>query len=179
MLPRSRGILLAQVLFASAVAASGCATTQSMARPAAFPRAPLPPASLRPALPRPALVPLMPDVMRTAHDLRGVSYRIGGEYPGDGFDCSGFIHYVFTRHHIDVPRTVAEQFEVGSKVSLKNVQQGDLVFFSTIAPGATHVGLAVDQQTFIHAPGAGGVVRVERLDTPYWHDRVVGVRRVM
>jgi cell wall-associated NlpC family hydrolase len=181
MVSRCRGWLVAQVLLASAVAASGCATSssgQAMARPAAFPTAPLPPASIRPSVPGLARVPTLPGVLRTAYDLRGINYRLGGEYPSDGFDCSGFVRYVFTRHHIDVPRTVAEQFVVGSKVNLKNVQQGDLVFFSTTAPGASHVGLAIDQGTFIHAPGAGGVVRVERLDTPYWHDRVVGVRRI-
>ena len=179
MSARYRGLLLAHALWASAVAASGCASTSVMARPAAFPTAPLPPASIRPSVPNLVRAPTMPQVLQTAYALRGVNYRLGGELPADGFDCSGFIRYVFGRNHVDVPRTVTEQYAVGSKVNLKNVKEGDLVFFSTIARGATHVGLVVDPGTFIHAPGAGGVVRTERLNTPYWQDRVVGVRRVM
>jgi cell wall-associated NlpC family hydrolase len=174
---RYLALRLVPMLVASAVVASGCASTQAMARPAAFPNAPLPPASIRPpALARPAA---LPDLIQTAYNLQGINYQLGGEFPGVGFDCSGFVRYVFARNHVDVPRTVAEQFSVGSDVNLKNVREGDLVFFSTIAPGATHVGLVLDRDTFIHAPGAGGVVRTERLTTPYWQQRIVGVKRVL
>jgi cell wall-associated NlpC family hydrolase len=176
---RYLGWRLVPMLMASAVAASGCVSTQAMARPAAFPTAPLPPASIRPSAPGPVRVPALPDVLQTAYDLRGIDYRLGGEFPADGFDCSGFVRYVFARNRVDVPRTVAEQFSVGSSVKLKDVREGDLVFFTTIAPGASHVGLALDRESFIHAPGSGGVVRIERLTAPYWHDRIVGVKRVL
>ncbi len=179
MSARYPGLRLVPMLVASAVAASGCVSTQAMARPAAFPTAPLPPASIRPSAPALVRAPTLPDVLQTAYGLRGINYRLGGGFPADGFDCSGFVRYVFARNHVDVPRTVTEQFSVGSSVRLKDVREGDLVFFSTIAPGATHVGLVLDRDTFIHAPGAGGVVRIERLTAPYWHERVVGVRRVL
>jgi cell wall-associated NlpC family hydrolase len=176
---RSRGLRLVPTLVASAVVASGCASTQAMARPAAFPTAALPPASIRPSVPAVARAGTLPDVLQTAFNLQGINYQLGGEFPGVGFDCSGFVRYVFTRNHVDVPRTVAEQFAVGSNVKLKDVREGDLVFFSTIAPGATHVGLVLDRDTFIHAPGAGGVVRTERLTSPYWQERIVGVKRIL
>jgi cell wall-associated NlpC family hydrolase len=166
------------LVVAAALAASGCASA-SGARPAAFPRAPLPPAALQPAGLAPASVPSVPDVVQTAYALRGIDYRLGGDLPSDGFDCSGFVRYVFLRNRIDVPRTVSEQFATGAEIDADEVQVGDLVFFSTIAPGASHVGLVVGPETFIHAPGAGGVVRVERFNTPYWQRRMVGARRVM
>jgi hypothetical protein len=64
----------------------------------------------------------------------------------------------------------------------KDLGAGDLIFFSTIARGASHVGIALgpDQPgLFVHAPGTGGAVRVERYDSSYWHDRIVGVRRLL
>ena len=120
-------------------------------------------------------------VTRTALSLRGTRYRLGGESPKDGFDCSGFVHYVFEQNQLEVPRTVADQFQFGQKIEVEDVQKGDLLFFSTIGPGATHVGIALGADSigeFVHAPGAGGAVRVERFDAPYWRNKLVGVRRV-
>lgn len=120
-------------------------------------------------------------VTKTALNLRGTKYRLGGEAPGEGFDCSGFVHYVFEQHQIDVPRTVAEQFQVGERIAPEDIQKGDLLFFATTGKGATHVGIALGpegQGEFVHAPGAGGSVRVEHFDAPYWRSKLVGVRRV-
>jgi cell wall-associated NlpC family hydrolase len=104
---------------------------------------------------------------------------MGGESPARGFDCSGFVQYVFGQQHVDLPRTVGDQYRSGTSVPLARVRAGDLVFFSTVAPGASHVGLAVGADgEFIHAPSENGVVRVERLDSPYWRSRFVGARRV-
>jgi cell wall-associated NlpC family hydrolase len=156
----------------------GCASGTG-ARPAAFPGAPAPPGGLRPpglAAPR---APGVPALIHTAFGLRGTRYRYGGESPGEGFDCSGFIRYVFGANRLDVPRTVGEQYEWGSAVGRDGIEKGDLIFFTTIAPGASHVGLAIGDGAFIHAPGDGGAVRVDRLDAPYWQTRIVGVRRVL
>lgn len=109
--------------------------------------------------------------------LRGAPYRNGGGDPS-GFDCSGFVAYVFAQQGIFVPRTVAEQYDLGHQVNRRSIAAGDLVFFSTVSPGASHVGIAVSDEEFIHAPTASGVVRVERLTSPYWASRLVGVRRV-
>jgi cell wall-associated NlpC family hydrolase len=114
-------------------------------------------------------------ILATALDLRGEPYRLGGAAPG-GFDCSGFVQYVLRQHAIDMPRTVIEQFDVGADT--RDIEPGDLVFFQTVGSKASHVGIALDSQSFVHAPNSRGVVRVERFDTPYWSSRFLGAKRV-
>ena len=111
--------------------------------------------------------------------LKGVRYRIGGDEPGSGFDCSGLVRYVFQHHSVTMPRTVAEQYSFGRRVGTGDIRPGDLVFFSTTGRGATHVGIAIGSGEFVHAPGSGAVVRTERYDSPYWRSRMVGVRRAL
>jgi cell wall-associated NlpC family hydrolase len=113
----------------------------------------------------------------TALSLRGRPYRDGGADPA-GFDCSGFVYYVFSQHGVPVPRTVGEQFRAGRTVDPGTLEPGDLVFFTTTAPGASHVGMSIGGDEFVHAPSHAGNVRVERLSGPYWAPRFVGARRV-
>jgi cell wall-associated NlpC family hydrolase len=117
-------------------------------------------------------------VTGTALELRGTPYRNGGADPS-GFDCSGFVQYVFAQHGIFVPRKVIEQFRQGKDVQATQIEAGDLVFFTTVAPGASHVGIALGGDTFVHAPSTTGEVRIERLSAPYWSTRFVGARRVI
>lgn len=119
------------------------------------------------------------EVLQTALAYRGVPYRYGGDDPATGFDCSGFIQFVLAEHALTVPRTAAEQFRIGRRVQARDIQEGDLVFFSTVAPGASHVGLALSATEFVHAPATSGVVRVERLNAAYWQSRFVGARRLL
>jgi cell wall-associated NlpC family hydrolase len=113
----------------------------------------------------------------TALALRGAPYRNGGSDPS-GFDCSGFVTYVFGQSGIALPRTVGELSREGREVN-GPLEPGDLVFFTTIAPGASHVGIAIGGDEFVHAPSTSGQVRVERLGAPYWSTRFVGARRVL
>lgn len=117
-------------------------------------------------------------VAGTALSLRGSPYRAGGSDPG-GFDCSGFVSYVFARHGYAVPRNVGELFRTGETVALDAVQPGDLVFFDTAGGGASHVGIAIGGDQFVHAPSTNGVVRVDRVSATYWAPRFVGARRLM
>lgn len=117
-------------------------------------------------------------IVADALALRGAPYRNGGTDPEKGFDCSGFVRYVLGRHGITAPRQTADQFAAGAAVAPGKLRPGDLVFFSTVAPGASHVGIAIDDDEFVHAPSSRGVVRVERLALPYWQRRFVGVRRL-
>jgi cell wall-associated NlpC family hydrolase len=117
-------------------------------------------------------------VAAAALELRGVPYRNGGTDPG-GFDCSGLVRYVFDREGVALPRQTAAQFRAGVPIRREAVRAGDLLFFSTVAPGASHVAIALDEETFVHAPSSRGVVRVERLALPYWNSRFVGARRVI
>jgi len=114
----------------------------------------------------------------TALSLRGAPYRNGGVDPANGFDCSGFVRYVYQQHGVPMPRAVKEQFQVGKSVSRDHLEAGDLVFFSTVSPGASHVGIMIGGDQFIHAPSERGVVRVESLGSQYWSSRYVGAKRV-
>ena len=104
-------------------------------------------------------------------------YRNGGSDP-NGFDCSGFTQWVFAQTGVAIPREVEEQFKVGKKIRIDDLQPGDLVFFHTVSRGASHVGIFVADDQFIHAPSSKGVVRVESINSSYWLPRFVGARRL-
>jgi len=114
----------------------------------------------------------------TALSLRGAPYKDGGIDPATGFDCSGFVRYVYEQHGVEMPRQVREQFHVGKTVDRDRLEPGDLVFFSTVAPGASHVGIMIGGDQFVHAPSEKGVVRVESLTQQYWASRFIGAKRV-
>jgi cell wall-associated NlpC family hydrolase len=158
--------------------AAGCASSGAV--PSPFPR---PGSSSKVAdhpVPDPPLPPgdtPLPPIVGTAMSLRGAPYRNGGSDPS-GFDCSGFVSYVFAQQGLALPRTVAELYDSGRAVTADSPAPGDLVFFSTVAPGATHVGIVVSADLFVHAPSSNGVVRVDRMSSPYWSSRLVGLRRV-
>ena len=165
------------VLATTVSACAARASSPGMPRPAPFPSPPSP-ASIRPELSAAPTLIAPSELIRTALSLEGVPYRWGGDEPGTGFDCSGFVQYVLAQHRIAAPRTSADQFMLGAGVELDQVRAGDLVFFSTVAPGASHVGLALNNEEFVHAPAASGVVRVEKVRSSYWSARYVGARRV-
>jgi cell wall-associated NlpC family hydrolase len=150
--------------------ASACASTGAVPRPFPTPGAAT---GVRP--PSSALDGYA--IAGTALSLRGAPYRNGGSDPS-GFDCSGFVWYVFARHGITVPRTVGQQFHSGVEVTPNALQAGDLVFFSTGAPGASHVGMSIGGDEFVHAPSSRGDVRVERISARYWSSRYVGAKRL-
>ena len=177
---RARGASRIWTIVVLLFAASACAAHTS---PSAFPHpAPFPSAgstpSNRPDSPSGPALAAPSALIQTALSLEGVPYQWGGDQPSTGFDCSGFVQYVLGQHNIAAPRTASEQFLIGKQVELAQVRAGDLVFFSTVAPGASHVGLAVSNEEFVHAPAANGVVRVERVRSSYWLSRYVGARRV-
>jgi murein DD-endopeptidase len=116
-------------------------------------------------------------VVSDAHAFTGTAYRPGGVDP-DGFDCSGFVQFLYGRQGIPLPRTAAAQFAVGSKVPAPRIAPGDLVFFRTAGRRVSHVGVALGDGTFLHAPNVGSRVRVDRLAAPYWSRRFAGARRV-
>jgi cell wall-associated NlpC family hydrolase len=113
----------------------------------------------------------------TALSLRGAPYRNGGNDP-EGFDCSGFTKYVYARHGVTLPREVRDQFRLGKAVNAARLEAGDLLFFTTVGPGPTHVAIAIGGDQFVHAPSSAGVVRVERLSARYWSARYLGARRI-
>ena len=114
-------------------------------------------------------------VLQTCRSYLGTPYVWGGEQPG-GFDCSGYIQYVWAQHGYKIPRTADIQFNVGQKVSRGEELPGDLVFFETYAPGASHVGVYLGRGYFIHASSSRGVT-IDRLSTDFFAQRYLGAKR--
>ncbi len=171
-------MLVAAPVALVAALASSCASTSGLPRPTPFPGAP---AIVRGVLAVEAAPAAAAGVVTTALAQRGVPYQFGGTSPAEGFDCSGLVQYAFGQHRVAVPRTVAEQWSAGRRVSDRVIRAGDLLFFATEGNGATHVGIAVGPpggDEFVHAPGERGVVRLDHLNAPYWRARFVGVRRL-
>ena len=117
------------------------------------------------------------ELVGAALSLRGAPYRNGGTDPS-GFDCSGFTQYVFSQFGLSLPREVREQYRVGKTVKAEELAPGDILFFTTTAPGPSHVAIAIGGDQFVHAPSSTGVVRVEHLSSSYWSPRYLGARRV-
>ncbi len=168
---------LALTLFALASAA--CASTGGVPRPFPTPGGGNSPP---PEAPSPAVTAANPAqdgyaISGTALSLRGVPNRNGGSDPS-GFDCSGLVWYVFGQHGLRVPRTVGELYRAGTPIDRNSLDAGDLVFFDTKGAGATHVGIAIGGDEFVHAPNSTGEVRVDRLGANYWMGRFVGARRL-
>jgi cell wall-associated NlpC family hydrolase len=116
-------------------------------------------------------------MVERAVSMLGQPYRFGGAAPG-GFDCSGLVAYAANGAGIRVPRTAAEQMNVGRPVARGAVQAGDLVFMH-LAHKELHVGIAVDDERFVHAPSAGGRVRIDSLDAPPYAKGYLGARRII
>jgi peptidoglycan DL-endopeptidase CwlO len=159
-----------------------CATAGGTPRP--FPPA-SPPSDTEPAAEDRGAVARAPraaDMQRialisTALDLRGTRYRFGGT-DTSGFDCSGFTQYVFAKHDLQLPREARDQFRTGTPVRRQDLRPGDLIFFTTTAPGPSHVGIALGGDEFVHAPSSRGVVRIDRISSAYWSRRLIGARRM-
>lgn len=117
------------------------------------------------------------DVVVGALALIGSPYRYGGRNP-DGFDCSGFVAYVYGETlGVILPRRSEEMVRVGAALDRGALAPGDLVFFNTLGRRYSHVGIYIGDDRFVHAPARGGRVRVERLGDPYWSTRYNGARR--
>ena len=116
-------------------------------------------------------------IVQMAQQYMGTPYAWGGSSPG-GFDCSGFIYYIYSQFGISLPRMSDGQFEVGRAISGDNLLPGDLVFFTTYEPGASHVGIYLGGGRFIHASSAAGEVTITPLGKSYYQERYLGARRV-
>ncbi len=118
-------------------------------------------------------------LLAAAMGLRDIRYVRGGRNPATGFDCSGFVRYVFS-HAIGVqlPNTSASQFLAGIKVKRDDIKPGDLVFFRTHGRHRiSHVGIYISGGRFIHSPSAGKSVEISSLDDGYWAKRFAGAKR--
>ncbi|MBM3783797.1 MAG: NlpC/P60 family protein [Acidobacteria bacterium] len=116
--------------------------------------------------------------LEAASSLQGLRYRRGGTSPDTGFDCSGFVQYVYRNScEVDLPRTAQAQFGVGTEVGREDLREGDLVFFKRGAAG-WHVGIYSGDGQFIHSPNTRDRVRYSSLSTPYFQRSYLGARRL-
>ncbi|TCP55451.1 cell wall-associated NlpC family hydrolase [Tumebacillus sp. BK434] len=113
-----------------------------------------------------AVAPQGGKAVAVAMQYQGVPYRYGGTTPG-GFDCSGFIQFVYQQLGVELPRTTYAQLGAGVQVSQANLQPGDLIFFSCGGVATSHAGIYIGNGQFIHADADRGIM-VAALDNPYW-----------
>ncbi|MDH4456954.1 MAG: C40 family peptidase [Candidatus Methylopumilus sp.] len=119
------------------------------------------------------------EVILQALGQTGVKYKYGGINPDSGFDCSGFVRYVFKEAaNLTLPHGARAMSQVGKNVSEKELQPGDLVFFNTMKSVYSHVGIYVGNNRFIHAPSAGSSISVSDMNDSYWSKRYTGARRI-
>lgn len=117
-------------------------------------------------------------LIKTARKYIGVKYVYGGADP-KGFDCSGYIMYIFGRQGSKVPRGADEQYDIGRRVEgTKRLVKGDLVFFSDDRREISHVGLYLGNGSFIHASTSKGV-RIDSLSNEYWKPRYAGAKHLI
>jgi cell wall-associated NlpC family hydrolase len=117
-------------------------------------------------------------LLRVARRMLAVPYRFGGTTLW-GLDCSGFVQKAFSFLDLGLPRTAREQFREGVKVSKAELSAGDLVFFRTRAKYASHVGIYLGDNRFIHASAHDRKVTIDHLDQPYYRKHYLGAKRLL
>lgn len=162
---KSFSINLLPIISLTTLVLTGCAGTSDIK--------PEPPA------PRPvAKQSVNAPVVDYALQFQGTPYSYGNASPEKGFDCSGFVKYVYKHDGIELPRTVKEMANVLQPIPNESVRSGDLLFFNTSGDSISHVGIFMNGTNFIHAPSAKtGKVTVSSLKNNYWRERFVDARR--
>lgn len=134
-----------------------------------------------PASPPPT--PAAARVLRTGDSYVGVDYVWGGNTPAQGFDCSGFTRYVFSKYHVSLPRTSREQARVGTAVAadFRDLRPGDLMFFAEPGEAISHVAIYAGNGRILHASSSLGHVGYTDLNTggDWFVAYFVAARRVM
>lgn len=124
-------------------------------------------------------------VIKEAKKHTGTKYTYGGKSPKTGFDCSGFVSYVFKKVNVTLPSGSAALSKKGEKVSLKKVKKGDLLFFkgrNKKSKNVGHVAIVVENKSgkikMIHASTSKGIVTQTYNDISYWTERFLFAKRI-
>lgn len=126
---------------------------------------------------------LQSKIISYAKEFLGTSYQFGGTSP-EGIDCSGLIYTVFSLEDIQLPRTSRDMAKLGENLNVRQVSQGDLLFFQTNPKNRTinHVGLVIraseEEVVFIHSTTSRGVI-ISSLSEKYWQDHFVMAKRIL
>ena len=119
-------------------------------------------------------------LVKTAEKFIGIPYKWGGDSPEEGFDCSGLTMTVYQLNGLNLPRVSRQQWQVGTPIKRHQIQEGDLVFFTTAGNWRiSHVGIYVGDNRFIHAPGRGSKIRTAKLTNQYYQKHYAGARRYL
>ncbi len=120
-------------------------------------------------------------VIDTAKSLIGTPYVWGGNsIQAGGFDCSGLTQYTFSEVGVTLNRISTDQAKQGSTVTIKDLQPGDLIFFSFAGNGIiSHVGIYIGNNQMIHSPKTGDTVKITDISTSYWQSRFVTAKRII
>ena len=118
-------------------------------------------------------------IISTAKTYLGVPYVYGGTSPS-GFDCSGFVYYVFRQCGYSITRTATSQNGDGSYVSRDSLRAGDiLIFYNSAMTGVGHSGIYIGDGQFIHASSGSGKVVISSLSSSYYNSHYYSARRVL
>jgi cell wall-associated NlpC family hydrolase len=117
-------------------------------------------------------------LIKKAKEYIGVKYR-RGQSNKNGFDCSGFVKYVYEKFNFSLPHSSRAQFKQCKQIKIEDAQPGDLVFFVTLGKRISHVGIYLGDHLFIHAPSRGLRVSISTLDALYYKKRLVGFGSVL
>jgi cell wall-associated NlpC family hydrolase len=113
----------------------------------------------------------------TAVSMIGRPYKYKGDNPA-GFDCSGLVQYSYQSTGLDVPHGTKALINRTRSIG-RNMQTGDLLFFNERGKKYSHVGIYLENDTFVHAPSSGLTVRKDSLQDPYWKNHFVDARRFL
>ncbi len=123
------------------------------------------------------------DITQHAQELLGTAYKWGGNRPGEGFDCSGLVVYLYQNAGLDLNRVSRDQAKQGNQIKLSEARPGDLVFFKRPGGAVFHVSVVVlaaaGELWVIHSTSSRGVIRENVLASSYWKPKLHQVRRVI
>jgi cell wall-associated NlpC family hydrolase len=128
-------------------------------------------------------VPASPNgarIISLAQSQVGARYTWAGTSPSTGFDCSGFVYWVFNTLGFNMPRTMDEQLASGRRIPIDQLRPGDVLFFSdTYTSGLSHDGIYLGDGKFIHAVDESTGVAITALNSAYWAERYYAAVRPM
>lgn len=124
------------------------------------------------------------EVVSLAKQFEGMRYRSGGKDPSTGFDCSGFTGYLFKNFDINLSASSSTQIQDGNSKRIKELEPGDLVFFSRTDGGRIfHVAMVISNTeegiTVIHSTNSNGIIRTNIMKDEYWFPKIAGARDVI